>query len=968
MKKLSTLLLSLLVVTFAFGKSVTIEKANQVANNYFAAFSGKSSLSVTNSFSKSYNGITTFYVFNYTGGGFVIVSADDVAIPILAQSNEGFIESEITNPNLKFWLDEYSQEIGEAISANLENTEAIAQWDNLLNSEFDASILDVGPLCTTTWDQGQWYNYYCPVAAGGPGGKAWAGCVATTMGQLMKYYNFPAKGVLSHSYTPPGFGTQSANFGNTNYNFANMGTSANSGSYQEIATLLYQAGVSVDMGYGADGSGAFSTDVPWAMATYFNYDQATINIANKTDYTNTTWIALLKSELDASRPLYYSGSTATNEGHAWVCDGYRNSDNKFHMNWGWSGASNGYYAVTGNIVAGGYSFSKNFSVVYGVKPGNPDFIVRFTNMAASTQAPYGPEINLNCSVLQGTASMVKLYVDNQVVYSTNQSTFSYPWSTGSSTLGSHILKVEAINATDTVFHSVSVSLSEWIPQNSAFTTASRGISYVHAVDSSVVWATAYDGSGSSATINEFTRTTNGGTTWTPGQVLGGSVYGLGNICGIDGNTAFVALYNGGAAQDNTCGVYKTVNGGTTWTHLVGALQGSTSFADNVWFWNANEGMCHGDVKDNYFEIYTTSNGGTTWTRVPKANIGGGANPASGEGGWTSVIDAVGDSTIMFGSNKAKLYISYDRGHNWIISNTGISPITDGINKISFKDKMNGLVAQTTTTVVLKETHDGGATWQLVTPVGPFLTNDMAFVPGTENTFVSTGAATGATGASYSFDGGHSWAQGVGTENDQFLALDFVNNHCGWAGGFNVDATTNGMFKFIGLLDPNSVLSPVTNLVAQPIDNNVSLTWTAPATLPLSYNIYRNDTLLTNTTSLAYNDSPVANGPQNYCVTAVYDLGESAKTCTTVWLTVGIPNTDEAAYKVYPNPATEIINVVAPVKFSEVRIINNVGQVVYRNTNAGTNLRILTAGFTPGMYIMQIYTGKQLISKKISINR
>ena len=176
-----------------------------------------------------------------------------------------------------------------------------------------------------------------------------------------------------------------------------------------------------------------------------------------------------------------------------------------------------------------------------------------------------------------------------------------------------------------------------------------------------------------------------------------------------------------------------------------------------------------------------------------------------------------------------------------------------------------------------------------------------------------------------------------------------------------------MNKYVGVLVPGSVLSPVSNLIAQPFDNSVHLTWTEPVTIPLSYNIYRNDTLLTNTPSTQYHDAPVANGQQNYCVTAVYDLGESPKVCTIAWITVGVPNTDEASYKVYPNPATEVINVVAPVKFNEVRLINSQGQIVYRNINKDTNLHILTEGFEPGMYILQIYTGTQIISKKVSVN-
>jgi hypothetical protein len=963
MRKLSTLFLSLLVVTFAFGKSVTMEKASQVATNYFATYSGKSLLNVESSFSKSFDGITTYYVFNFTGGGFVVVSADDIAIPILAQSNEGFVEYEITNPATRFMFESYSKEIAHAVASNMDNTESVSEWDRILNNEIDAPTMDVAPLTTTIWDQGQWYNYYCPSAAGGPGGKAWAGCVATTMGQVMKYYNFPAKGVLSHSYTDPTYGNQSANFGTTLYNFSNMGTSATSGSYVEIATLLRHAGVAVDMSYGADGSGAFSADVPWAMATYFNYDQATIKYSLKTDYTNTTWVAFLKSELDASRPIYYSGS-GPGGGHAWVCDGYRTSDNKFHMNWGWSGASNGYYTATGTIVAGGYTFNTNFGVVTGIKPGNPNLIVRFTDLAENTLVPYGTDLNINCAVIEGTPNTVKLYIDNQVVFTTSQTTFTYPWNTASSALGSHDLKVEAFDGTNTVFHKVSVNLSEWIPQASGFTAASRGIKYMCAVDSNVVWGTAYDGSGGAAVIQEFTKTINGGTLWTPGTVNGTSGLELSMIHARNKDTAYVAMYK--TSGTNAMGIYVTKNGGTSWTRQASAsFNNANSFPNVVHFFNNNDGFCMGDPINNDFEIYTTSNGGTTWTAVPAGNI---ANPLTGEFGVVGYYSAVGDNA-WFGTNMGRVYRSTDKGLHWAASATTFANTI--YTDIAFRDALNGLAMDKgeATTGGLCETSDGGITWVDVTSTGDVGTADFCYVPGTENTWVSTESNTARVlGAAYSFDGGHSWAHAAGTESNQFLAVDFVNNHCGWAGTFNVDATTDGIFKFIGLLQPGSVLYPVTNLVAQPLDNSVHLTWTEPATAPLTYNIYRNDTLLANTPSLQYHDAPVANGQQNYCVTAVYDLGESQKTCTTAWITVGVPNTDEAAYRVYPNPANEVINVVAPVKFNEVRLVNNVGQIVYRNNYKGTNLKILTEGIDPGMYIMQIYTGTQVISKKVSITR
>ncbi|MDO9255151.1 MAG: C10 family peptidase [Bacteroidales bacterium] len=955
MRKITTLLLVLMIATFAFGKSVTMEQANLVANKYLSATSLKATRSVANSFSKSYNGITTYYVFNYTGGGFVVVSADDAARPILAQSDEGFIEAEITNPEARYWFENYSKEIAHIAAAKAVNTESLDEWNKILYDEIKAPSTDVAPLLALiTWDQTAYYNYYCPADATAPygfGGKVPVGCVATTMGQIMKYHNFPETGIGSYTYTSA-YRQETANFGATTYNFSKMSNTATFRVYTDIATLLYHAGVAVNMNYAADGSGAHSESVPFALSNYFNYDNSTIGLAYMSNYSPAEWEALLKSELDAKRPLYYSGSDLTS-GHAWVCDGYSTSGatTMFHMNWGWSGANNGYFAI-GALNSGNGDFNFGNAIVYGIKPGNPNLIVRFTDLGQNNMAQLGPAFDINCSVIKGTPTAVNLYIDNQIVYNTTATTFSFPWNTSAAGIGTHNVRLEAIDATDTVYWDIKIGLSEWDLKASGFIAASRGIKYMQAVNSDVVWATAYDGKNSSNYIQEFTKTIDGGNTWTPGIINNCTGLEPAMVFAFSKDTAYVPMYvQTGINQ----GIYVTRDGGTTWNRQsTASFSNASSFPNVIHFFNKNEGFCMGDPINGDFEIYTTSNGGTNWTLVPGANI---ADPASGEFGVVGYYSAVGDKA-WFGTNEGRVYRTSDKGLHWDVSATTFTN-TD-YTDVEFRDALHGLAQDKSTSGTFSETSDGGVTWTAVISTGVFGTTDFCYVPGTENTWVSADF-----GAYYSFDGGHSWATFPGTQAGQFLTVDFANSQSGFAGTFNASATSMGIYQYSGILE---ILSPVTNLTAIPGVNMVQLSWTAPATVPLSYNIYCNDVLITNTASLDYADVPLVGGSLNYCVAAVYALGESPKICATAIIILGLANTDQAAYRIYPNPSSDIINVVAPAKFNEVRMINSLGKVVYKNNTKGTNLRILTNGFEPGMYILQIYTGTQIISKKVSIVR
>ncbi len=325
----------------------------------------------------------------------------------------------------------------------------------------------------------------------------------------------------------------------------------------------------------------------------------------------------------------------------------------------------------------------------------------------------------------------------------------------------------------------------WIEKNSNLNLL-RGVGQlsVGLVDQTAIWGLPVDTAG--LIIDGFTKSMDGGQNWFPGTFNAGT--GLSQLFAFDATTCW-AVFNTNANQ----GLYKTVNGGTSWVKK-GTAFGSGSFADLMHFFNENDGVAVGDPLNNYFEIYTTTDGGETWTRVPSANI---PAPTSGEFGITANYDAVGDD-IWFGTNKGRVFHSVDKGLHWTaaLTNFGaaetVQPeFADALNGICFRSYLNiGLET------AIGETHDGGATWTTVNVSGPMYARFFSYVPGTEATYVGSSGEVNANGISYTTDGGHTW-QAI-TEGYDFLATVWLDNATGWAGSFTRSArTVGGMYIYDG---------------------------------------------------------------------------------------------------------------------------------------------------------------------------
>ena len=291
-------------------------------------------------------GEACFYVFNVGNEGFVMVSADDVYRPIVAYSDEGAFDAQNINPEMNYMLNELisyrsGRQTGEAAPAVASEWKQVTERGTLLSLNGGRASTY---LCATKWNQDYPYNYYCPQASGGPGGHVYAGCVASAMSQVMKYWDHPENGTGSHTNYNSGYGALTANFGATTYDWDNMPNNISNSSPQAqidaIATLMYHCGIAVDMHYAVDGSGAYSQDVPQRISQYFSYTNQAV-LRSRDSYSYENWSQMLKESFDMGWPIYYSGQ-GPDGGHAFVCDGY-NDANLFHFNWGWGGSGDGWF-------------------------------------------------------------------------------------------------------------------------------------------------------------------------------------------------------------------------------------------------------------------------------------------------------------------------------------------------------------------------------------------------------------------------------------------------------------------------------------------------------------------------------------------------------------------------------------------------------------------------------------------------
>lgn len=390
-KKLtSTLMLAALAMTALNSNSANIDTqaAQAAARSFIHQQVAKGALNspatdlrlVHTEASRVVKGANDYYAFNLKGGGFVIISGEDRTPQVLGYSDKGQLDFNNLPLGLQGLLNGYKAEIEYLQTYKGDDLVPAPQTLNATGG--------VDPLIKTNWGQEDPYDWQCPVYQGE---YCVVGCVATAMAQVMYYWQYPEScdGVSSYycydiRQTLPALPATTFEYSKMLLSYCHwdwdnsqlIQDTYTDEQAQAVAKLGRYCGQAVEMGYSPEGSGAYTNDQLAAMKAFGYRSSAQYVQKNglwNNNYTTAQWEAMMKTELDAKRPILYAANdVAGGGGHAFICDGYNSTDGKFHFNFGWYGTCDGWYVSTALNMThrdGDYlRFNSGHEMLIGVQP------------------------------------------------------------------------------------------------------------------------------------------------------------------------------------------------------------------------------------------------------------------------------------------------------------------------------------------------------------------------------------------------------------------------------------------------------------------------------------------------------------------------------------------------------------------------------------------------------------------------
>ncbi len=331
-----------------------------------------------------------FYIFNRAGGGFVIVAAEDACNPILGYSfTNSFGRGADMPEGLSAWLDDIADQVVLSREATSdERARALRQWDAMfVQTKADNPYQPAIKYDTPLWGQGTPFNNLAPEVGGK---KAVCGCVPLAMSMLARFYGYPAagKGTLpSYSYTTdsgenvtiPGMDLgKPYDWSNIRMEYKGEYTAAEADA---VAQLVYECGVMVQAKFDASTS-AKTHLVAGKAIDHLGFD-AGATYYYRAYFSDAVWLDMLKKELQ-EHPVIYAAHR-DGGGHTFLVDGYDEAGN-LSVNWGWSGESNGYYALSAFVPNPNRQYLFQHAAIIGFKPDQGGMAKEYLYLLSGTSS------------------------------------------------------------------------------------------------------------------------------------------------------------------------------------------------------------------------------------------------------------------------------------------------------------------------------------------------------------------------------------------------------------------------------------------------------------------------------------------------------------------------------------------------------------------------------------------------------
>lgn len=445
--RLLPLLWGVLVASVAVAVPVSLEQAQTAVRNWLStdpALGCPLGMSVRSARTSSVTNGATCHVVQLAEGGFVVTSTDTRLEPVIAFSEGSDLVEDDRNPLWALLKRDLvararSTQVGGAslqsvtpATVTLSATES--KWAKLLSGEVrlqgvtSVSDVRVAPLVLSKWGQDQnsiyldvgeenCYNYFTP-------NNYPCGCVATALAQVMRYHCYPPRPVkvVSQFCAVNGTTRKLAMKGGT-YDYENMplvpeayprvswySGGASSAQRQEIGKLTYDCGVAMQTNWRPEGGGAGGAAAHAPLKSIFDYKNAHTTANGLSDAAYRSRIIL--TNLDARYPVLV-GINGEYGGHEVIADGYGYSGDTLytHLNLGWSGLDDAWYALPDIDVE--ESFSVVTHLVYNVFPQEQGEIVSGRIVSSTGMPVTGAPVEIR----KGTTKVKESVTDSRGIFS-----------------------------------------------------------------------------------------------------------------------------------------------------------------------------------------------------------------------------------------------------------------------------------------------------------------------------------------------------------------------------------------------------------------------------------------------------------------------------------------------------------------------------------------------------------------------